>query len=71
MKILTDINFRTMKKTISLILLYSFIFTNVFAVQVFAQDNVQTTADASALIKYTTDLTRLARNNEIARQCFF
>ena len=50
---------------ISLILLYSFIFTNVFAMQVFAQTNVRTSANASALTKYTTDLTQLARNNRL------
>ena len=50
---------------LSLILLYSFIFTNVFAVQLFAQTNVQTNVSVSALAKYTTDLTELARNNRL------
>ena len=54
-----------MNKMISLILLYSFIFTNVFAMQVFAQTNVRISANATALAKYTTDLTQLARNNRL------
>ena len=57
--------FSIKNKMLSLILLYSFIFTNVFAVQVFAQTSLQTKISVSALAKYTTDLTGLALNGRL------
>ena len=54
-----------MNKMLTFLLIYSFIFTNLFAVQVFAQTNMRTSANASALAKYTTDLTQLALNGRL------
>lgn len=54
-----------MSKAISLTLLCSFIFTNAFAIQTFAQRNNQAIVTPSALVKYTTDLTQLARENKL------
>ena len=56
--------FTKINKIISLILLYSFIFTNVFAVQILLR-RMREQNSVSALAKYTTDLTELARNNKL------
>jgi hypothetical protein len=54
-----------MSKAISLTLLCSFIFTNAFAIQTFAQRTNKAIVTPSALVKYTIDLTQLARENKL------
>ena len=52
-------------KTLSAVLIYSFILTNMFAIQVFANTTNQNVEISTSLKKYTTDLTELARQNRL------
>ena len=47
-------------KTLSFVLLYSFILTNIFAIQIFANTTAENAGTSPTLTKYTTDLTELA-----------
>ena len=52
-------------KTISLVLLYSFIFTNALTIQIFAQSNSPKSSNSQNFGKFTTDLTALAAQGKI------
>ena len=57
--------FSFLTKTLSVVLLYSFIFTNIFAVRIFADTTAENAVKSPTLTKYTTDLTELARQNRL------
>ncbi|MEP7039766.1 MAG: S8 family serine peptidase, partial [Acidobacteriota bacterium] len=52
-------------KTLGAVLLYSFIFTNIFAVGVFAKTTNESSVNAPALTKFTSDLTKLSRSGRV------
>src|SRR4051812_17487410 len=60
-----------LKKTISLALLYSFIFTNLMTVGVFAADAGQASSNAVESSKLTTDLTQLGRQGRLRENLNF
>ncbi|MDQ6788261.1 MAG: S8 family serine peptidase, partial [Acidobacteriota bacterium] len=52
-------------KTISFLLLFSLVLTNVFIYRAFAGTETKSSVEHSTLNKFSTDLTDLARNNQI------
>ena len=52
-------------KMLSAVLIYSFVLTNMFAIQVFANTTNQNVGTSPTLTQYTTDLTELARNGRL------
>lgn len=57
--------FNLVTKAISFVLLSSFLFTNVFIMQTFANNSYKDSVKVSMLKKYATDLTELARGSAI------
>ena len=58
-------------KTLGIVLLYSFIFTNIFAVGAFAKTTNQNAVKTLTLTKFTSDLTELVRSGRVRADANF